>query len=793
MELDSDLLSAGINRADCYMTNVIKDIDRPLGYYIDFHPRKGPQISPEGQIYINLLAEELSSCEGKVIIALGNVALLALCDRSGITKWRGSVLKSTLINNGKLVIPSIHPNTIIPPKNQYKNKRLLIYDLKKAKGIIKDGWNPLEREILIRPTYSQCLQFLKTCEMYGHLGNVIFYDIEVDIFNGEMTCISFAYSPTDVISIPFTCEHGDYFNPPQEANILLKIAHLLENPNIPIGGQNLAFDCTYMLRKYGIKTHNIQDTMVAQKTLLPDYPVGLHFICSLYTDLQYYKEDGKYWLKGIGNFESGWRYNALDSIVCAEALPKQLNDLMRQQNYYAYERKCKSISAYVYIMEKGIRINLASMQQAYNEMGIKMDWTLRDLHHKAGFALNPNSPKQVADYFYNRKGLQAYKSKTGGDTTDEKALKRIARKGYPEASLILKLRGLSKERSTFLDPAKVDTDGRMRCSYNPVGTRFSRASSSENIFGTGNNFQNQPHRVLTHFLCDEGYVFYGMDLSQAENRIVAYVGRITQMIEAFERKEDIHALTATMMATIFYNNKLPPNFSVKMKAPIGDGKKTWRDWGKKANHGLNYDLGYKTFSLYNEILERDGKIIVNIYHHAYPGVRNGFHSYVQSCIRKTRTLINLMGRKTLFTDAMDDALFKDAYACIPQGTVGDIIDQRGLNFIYYNSNPLFIFVELLIQVHDQIGFQIPTPYHPTTPVSWSDHSKILTLIKDSLETPLYTHYGHRFVIPVDTTMGLSLNKDLGLDPPSFLPEDLSATYDKLCSQRGKVTKALVAS
>jgi hypothetical protein len=214
------------------------------------------------------------------------------------------------------------------------------------------------------------------------------------------------------------------------------------------------------------------------------------------------------------------------------------------------------------------------------------------------------------------------------------------------------------------------------------------------------------------------------------------------------------------MANIFYSGKLPPEFNVKTSiAPIGDGKKTWRDWGKKANHGLNYDLGYKTFSLYNEIPERDGKMIVDIYHRAYPGVRGGFHSYIKQCINKNRTLTNYMGRKTLFTDRLDDSLYKDAYACIPQGTVGDIIDERGINYVYYNPDSLFKYVELLIQVHDQIGFQIPTPYHPTTPVSWEAHSKILTMIDKSLMTPLVTHYGQKFIIPVDTDMGLTLNKD----------------------------------
>ena len=797
MELDNNLHAAGITKSECYFTYVIKDVDRPLGYYIEDtgNNKKGIIIHHEGQTYINQLAEELSKCSATTIITLGQIPLFVLADRTGISKWRGSVIEPTLLQH-KTLLPALDPASITD-KFVYKNKRLLIWDFKRAKQVATGKWKPRPRHITIRPSYSSSMQFLETCWQYGMLGNIISYDIEVDVFNGEMTCISLAYSPEDVISIPFIYERGDYFTIKQEAEVMLKIAKIIEHPNIPVCGQNLCFDAHYMLRKFGIRARNLHDTMVAQKILLPDYPVGLHFICSLYTDLPYYKDDGKYWLKGIGNWERGWRYNALDSVICADALPKQLRDIEKQGNYYTYLRKTKSISPYVYIMERGIKINVATMTAAYNNMGGEADKVLKELHKLCEFPLNPNSPKQVKEYFYEQKRIPKYykwvmdKGKRVKRTTaDEKALKRIARKGHPEASLILKLRGLGKERATFLDPSKVDTDGRMRCSYNPVGTRFARASSSENIFGTGNNLQNQPHRVLTHFIADSNYVFYGMDLSQAENRIVAYVGRISQMINAFENGEDIHGLTAKIMMNIFYGPEKAAEMSIKDLAPIGDGKKVWRDWGKKSNHGLNYDLGYKTFSLYNEIMERDGKTIVDIYHKAYPGVRNGFHAHVKQCINATRTLTNLMGRKTQFTDKLDDALYKDAYACIPQGTVGDLIDQRGLSYVYYNRDPLFRYVELCIQVHDQIGFQIPTPYHPTHPVTWEEHSIILNKIKRSLETPLYTHYKRKFVIPVDTMMGVTLNKAEGKDleikdPTTGLksscldPEFLESSYNEV--------------
>ena len=152
--------------------------------------------------------------------------------------------------------------------------------------------------------------------------------------------------------------------------------------------------------------------------------------------------------------------------------------------------------------------------------------------------------------------------------------------------------------------------------------------------------------------------------------------------------------------------------------------------------------------------EADAKFIVESYHRAYPGVRNNYHSYVRQSLRENRIVTNLMGRRTLFLGAWDDSLFKEAYSCIPQGTTGDVVNERGINFAYYNQRQ-FGPLELLVQVHDSIGFQIPLS------VPWIEHARMLQAIKTSLETPLRTHFGREFVIPVDLMMGLTMNKRTG--------------------------------
>jgi len=280
---------------------------------------------------------------------------------------------------------------------------------------------------------------------------------------------------------------------------------------------------------------------------------------------------------------------------------------------------------------------------------------------------------------------------------------------------------------------------------------FSRLSSSENIFGTGMNLQNWPDRALQFLKPDDGYVYYSMDLSQAENRIVAYVGQIPQMIHAFETGQDVHKLTASLIFGKPYDEISSEDGSCS----LGSGEYSERFWGKKANHGLNYDLGYRNFAFYYEIPESEGKFIVERYHAAYPGVRNGYHAYVRAQLQRGRTVTNLMGRRTTFLDEWSDKLFKKGYACIPQGTVGDVINERGVSYIYYNQID-FKPVEILSQVHDSIGFQIPLS------VGWEVHADMLLKIRRSLETPLTIH-GRDFSIPADLLMGLSLSKSQGIE------------------------------
>lgn len=791
--LDSCLQLAGIIRSECWLTNVIKDLDRPLAHYIDIGER-AQTISQDGWEYINQLKSELEHIRPNVAVACGNVPLLALCSRTGITKWRGSVLESTLIP-GLKVIPTMHPATVIPPKSNFSNKPLIVFDLKRA---LSESTFPEirreERSVIIKPSFDRAIETLQWLHKRGEEGNILDFDIEV--INEELDCFSFAWNPHESISIPLRDQSGDYFTIDQELDILLWVAKILSNPLIAIRGANIIFDLQFMLNRYGIKTHgSIHCTQVAQKILTPDYPAGLDFVTTTHTDIPYYKQDGKKWMKmGVGSWETWWTYNGMDTISTAASHPKQIDDLVAQDNIETYERQRLVIPPLIYMAHRGIKVDVAGIIAQRDKETKESEELTEQFKSIVGYDINPNSPQQLMDYFYKKLGHPPYKKRTAKGwvpTVDVDALKRLARKGVEGARILQKIRKTNKRIGTYLDIKKIDPDGRYRSSYKPVGAETGRLSSGETIFGTGGNQQNWPHDLLQYFRFDDGYIGYSFDLSQAENRIVAYVGGIVPMIEAFERGIDLHKMTAALV----FGKSIDEISDEEGSCDLGDGTASERQWGKKANHSLNYDFGYKSFALKYEMPESEAKWIIDQYHRAYPGVRQNYHAMVQNLLKTTRTITNCYGRKRLFMGPVIPnpaggvpavachQTYKEAYAQIPQSTVADKINEDGVEFIYYHNDPLFIPVELLTQIHDSIVLQIPIS------LSWRLHAMILTQIKRSLERIIYWH-SSPVPIPADLAIGLNMYKKqmIELKAKNF-PSDietlahfLATTYEKLRAQ-----------
>lgn len=428
------------------------------------------------------------------------------------------------------------------------------------------------------------------------------------------------------------------------------------------------------------------------------------------------------------------KYSGLDSactLMAHDAFWKDVDPEFSD----AYSMTTDILPVLMFMQERGILIDTKALEDTKVDVLKSKATKQEELNALCGRELNVNSPKDCCSYFYSELGIPPYKNPQGNPTVDDAALQRLvrgtmARPGLRQAKLVQEIRGLGKLYGTYLN-LEFDPDNRLRCSYNPRGTKFGRLSSSKTIRGTGTNFQNLPPEFKKFLVADPGYVFVEVDKRQAEWVVVAYVTGDANMINAVESGLDVHTYTASLMfdapaSIIKYEHKL--NGHSTNANEILERRSTdpllsefnyakWirsmslRQCGKKSNHGLNYDEGAYQFALINEMEIPEAKKIYNMYHSNYPGIKIWYDS-VKGLLQKTRTLTNCFGRTVRFMGAWGEDLWKSAYAMLPQSTVVDSLNKGMVEI--YNDQEICgkegANTDILAQVHDSILMQIPISF-----------------------------------------------------------------------------------
>lgn len=491
---DQCLKAASIARRDCYILNV---------FPFPVHKKRDNEwYSPQGECVwlkgltklgveaVSAQMRNLYRSEARVFVPMGAAALHALTAKTQVMKWRGSILEGQAWgerhNRPIKVVPTIHPSASL--RGQYLWRYMIIGDLRRAREeSLSPEINLPKRELIVRPTYREVLEFLE--ELRARRKPINF---DIEIYNHQISCISFANSPERAISVPFMDESGNYWPENVEADIWMMIAALLGDPGIANVNQNVLFDMAVLAQKNGIITRGpCYDPMVAQSIMYPEFPKGLDFICSVHTREPYYKDEGKIWQKIDVTWDDHWRYNAKDSVVSLEAWQALAAEMDAKGYREIHDQTTRMYPALLEMMLRGMKVDRDALATTQKQIKAEIAEKLAELHRVADYEFNPTSPKQCQEYFYGHKDIPPYMSrKTGKPTTDDKAMSRIVRRfKLPEAKLVQEIRGLSKLEGTYLEIA-FDPDDRLRCSYNPRGTWTGRLSTSQTVFGTGTNMQN---------------------------------------------------------------------------------------------------------------------------------------------------------------------------------------------------------------------------------------------------------------------------------------------------------------
>lgn len=714
--LDDVLREVGIRREECYVTNLCKV--QPMGnnfgnFYEDKQRKKQSYFLQEqlADLYV-----ELQEVKPNVIVALGNEPLKALTHLSGITDWRGSVLRSPL---GK-VIPTYHPAAV---GRQWSWRPITVFDFRRIEE--QSGFPEVriaERRLLTNLAFTELIQELERLSR----STTVAFDIETE--TGQINCLSLADSRKASLCVPFWFgASGSLWSAEQEIVIWELVRKILEGPARKIA-QNGQFDMWYLRKApYNIEVKNMWlDTMVAAHLIYPELPKGLDFLCSIYTDQPYYKHLGK-----TKDMQTFFKYSALDSVVTYEIAFELIKELKEYGMWEFYQQNSLPLMEALYnISLRGVSVDVKQMKATRTRLKEEVARLQVQLNETAGRELNVGSNKQMTEWLYTELKLpkQMRNRKATGQKTlsaDDEAIIELKRNNdIPALGLVQEIRKRNKLITTYLE-VKLDGDKRIRTSYLITGTKTGRLSSRSTPDGTGTNLQNIPRGDFrAMFIPDPGCVFVSADLSQAEARVVAYLARERRLVDVFESGGDIHRKNAS---NIFHKGE-------------EEVTKEERTLAKRIIHASNYGMGPLTFARIVGITTAEAKRLLNLYFATYPGIRL-WHMSIQAQLKRTRELVTPFGRKRQFLATWNEALIKEVYAYIPQSTVSDLLNSGLVELEHKLANTNS---SILLQVHDSVLVQCPE----------QDAELVAKVIKRCLERPLLVN-NMEMTIPVDVKIGRS--------------------------------------
>lgn len=637
------------------------------------------------------ITARISSEKPLVILAMGESALGLCCPgRTGIDKWQSSVLPGD--------------PTVIPC---YPMQRLAV-DLslqvwlslcaRKAASALKEKPHEPNFSFLLNPPLEETLAFLRERVTRAPL-----ISVDIETGRGQINTVGFAISEREAIAINVlpsrlgTAGHHALWE---------AIRGVLESDQPKIL-QNFIYE-TLFFSRYGIELRGVaHDTMIAQKFLWPEFEMGLDAVGRMYTDMPYWKDDGKSW-NNIRDWERHYEYNCKDTVGTFRGYLGQIADLRSRglgDLYASYITRL--FPAVAEMCSWGFPVSSSALGKLKEEVGTEITGLLESLRKEVGAeSLNPRSPAQVKS-FLSAKGYvipKRYdsKEKKYKESTDEKSLKKLRMK-YPKddsLSLLLRLAKLNKAHSSYLSFTP-DADNRMRYSLNCHGTETGRWSGYCDPWDNGFNPQTVPGggkgiNIKSVFTSEPGFLIMEIDLKQAESRFVAYDYADVNLISMLEDPAcDIHRYVA---AEIFG----------KSESEIKDQE---RQLGKKSGHGANYDMKEATFmdSCISEmdlvLTKLEANKVLESYHKLFPGIRQG-HRRIQRELAQTRMLRTPLGRERYFFGRLDDDTFRQAYAYRPQSTVPDIINHLMLHLLDQRRGGHCDF-RLLLQVHDSLLLEVP--------------------------------------------------------------------------------------
>ena len=415
------------------------------------------------------------------------------------------------------------------------------------------------------------------------------------------------------------------------------------------------------------------------------------------------------------------------------AREKILKEIKDKKLSYIYEEIELPIISIVHEMEKyGVLIDIDYLKEMSREYHKELSALEKKIYRlagppaQAGVEFNIASPKQLGEVLFDRLGLAPESrrigmTKGGARSTRVSELEKLQGM-HPIIDEIFSHRELSKLLSTYIDvlPDLADKNGRLHAHFIQHGTTTGRFSSQNP------NLQNIPikgehgPRVRRAFIAPRGFKLLAFDYSQIELRLTALLSQDQNLMEIFQRGEDVHSAVASRI------------YGVSEKEITPDMRRV----AKTINFGVIYGMGVNALKQTTKSDMATARDLYESYRREFPKVfeyleevKNFAHSYgyTQTLFGRRRSFKDIHSRIPYLRAAAE----RQATNAPLQGTAADFIKiairkaHDGLKHAGLLSK-----VHLILQVHDELVYEVEN----------SAVAEAGKIIKNAMEHKILPHF-----------------------------------------------------
>lgn len=428
----------------------------------------------------------------------------------------------------------------------------------------------------------------------------------------------------------------------------------------------ICYDYKKLSKNHGLECGKFFDVMIATHLARDSAPVK-----SLETVL------------GSEGMDNG----AVELFVCAEELKGILKEKELEKLFYELEQPLAVVLKNM--EQRGFAVDVARFDALQEKYTALLDGILKDIYAIAGCEFNVASPKQLGEFLFEKMGLKhGKKGKSGGYSVSEDVLDKL-RGESPIIDKILEYRRYSKLLSTYVTGLKpLVTRGKIHTEFNQCITTTGRLSS------TNPNLQNIPVRseegkdIKTAFVPSKGNILISADYSQIELRLLAHFSADEKLIAAYNRADDIHAMTASQI----------------LGKPIGEITSAERRDAKAVNFGIIYGMSGFGLAENLSIPQYRAKEFIDRYFETYPTVKEYLENNVKEA-RERGYSLTLLGRRRDLSDLnasnylVRSAAERMAKNTPLQGSAADIVKIAMLG-VEKRLEPMKS--KMILQVHDEL-------------------------------------------------------------------------------------------